>query len=116
MKILIITQEDTFYLPTFLRFFLRRRSKDIVGLTIMPAMMPKKGWRATLQEHFALFGLRTFLYQSVRFCLYRLCDLAGRRLPLPSFHSVHAVAQHFRVPLLPTTTLTAQTTWRGCEL
>jgi methionyl-tRNA formyltransferase len=102
VRIVIITQEETFYLPTFLRIFLHGRSTDVMGITIMPATMPKKGWRATLREHFALFGLRTFLYQSVRFCLYRLGDLAGRRLPLPSFFSVRAVAQHFCIPLLPT--------------
>jgi methionyl-tRNA formyltransferase len=103
MKIVIITQEEAFYLPTFLRIFLERRSKDVVGLTIMPVTTPKKGWRATLQDHFALFGLRTFLYQSMRFALYRLGDLGGRLLPWPSFYSVHAVAAHFQVPLLPTT-------------
>jgi len=102
VRIVIITQEETFYLPTFLRIFLHGRSTDVMGITIMPATMPKKGWRATLREHFALFGLRTFVYQSVRFCLYRLGDLAGRRLPLPSFFSVRAVAQHFRILLLPT--------------
>jgi methionyl-tRNA formyltransferase len=105
MKIVIITQEETFYLPTFLRILLQRRSNDVVGMTIMPATTPKKGWRATLQEHFALFGLRTFLYQSLRFCLYRLGDLAERTLPLPAFYSVRAVAQHFRVPLLPTSNI-----------
>jgi methionyl-tRNA formyltransferase len=102
MKIVIITQEETFYLPTFLRIFLHRRSKDVVGMTIMPATMPKKGWRTTLQEHFALFGPKTFLYQSIRFALYRLGDLVSRLLPLASFYSVHAVADHFQVPLLPT--------------
>ena len=102
MKLVIITQEETFYLPTFFRLLLQARSHDVVGLTIMPATMPKKGWGATLHEHFALFGLRTFLYQSMRFGLYRLGDVVGHLLPLSSFYSVRAVADHFRVPLLPT--------------
>jgi methionyl-tRNA formyltransferase len=102
MKLVIITQEETFYLPTFFRLLLQARSQDVVGLTIMPATMPKKGWGATLQEHLGLFGLRTFLYQSLRFGLYRLGDAVGRLLPLPSFYSVRAVTEHFRVPLLPT--------------
>jgi methionyl-tRNA formyltransferase len=102
MRIVIITQEETFYLPTLMHIVLQARSKDVVGMTILPATMPKKGWRATLQEHLALFGLRTFLYQGLRFGLYRLGDLAGRILPLASFYSVRAVARHFDVPLLST--------------
>jgi methionyl-tRNA formyltransferase len=105
MKLVIITQEEAFYLPTFFRRLLQARRQDVVGLTIMPATMPKKGWGATLQEHFALFGLRTFLYQSLRFGLYRLGDLVGHVLPLSTFFSVRAVAKHFRVPLLPTDNL-----------
>jgi methionyl-tRNA formyltransferase len=102
MRLVIITQEETFYLPAFFRTLLQARSKDVVGLTILPATTPKKGWGATLREHFALFGPWTFLYQSTRFGLYRLGDLAGRILPLSSFYSVRAVADHLRVPLLPT--------------
>jgi methionyl-tRNA formyltransferase len=108
MRIVIITQEEAFYLPTFMHIVLRARSRDVLGLTILPAAMPHKGWRAILQEHLALFGLRTFLYQSMRFCLYRLGDLVGRMLPLPSFYSVHAVARHYGVPLLPTTNINGE--------
>ena len=105
MRLVIITQEETFYLPTFFHILLQARSKDVVGLTILPATLPKKGWRATLHEHFSLFGPRTFLYQSMRFGLYRLGDLVSRALPLPGFYSVHAVAGHFGIPLLPTTNI-----------
>jgi methionyl-tRNA formyltransferase len=102
MRLVIITQEETFYLPTFMRIVLQARCQDVVAMTILPAAMPNKGWRAILREHLALFGPRTFLYQSLRFALHRCGDLAGRVLPLPSFYSVQAVARHFHVPLLPT--------------
>lgn len=105
MRIVIITQEETFYLPTFMRTLLQARCQDVMAMTILPAAMPNKGWRAILCEHLALFGPRTFLNQSLRFALYRCGDLAGRVLPLPSFYSVQAVARHFRVPLLPTASI-----------
>jgi methionyl-tRNA formyltransferase len=105
MRIVIITQEETFYLPTFMHTVLQARCRDVVGMTVLPAAAPNKGWQAILREHLALFGPRTFLYQSLRFALYRCGDLAGRVLPLPSFYSVRAVARHFRLPLLPTASI-----------
>jgi hypothetical protein len=42
MRIVIITQEETFYLPTFIRTVLMARSKDVVGMTILPVLLPKR--------------------------------------------------------------------------
>jgi methionyl-tRNA formyltransferase len=108
MRIVIVTQEETFYLPTFMHVVLQARGKDVVGMTVLPATLPKKGWRATLREHYTLFGPRTFLYQAMRFGLYRLGDLVGPILPLPSFYSVRAVARYFGVPLLPTVNINSK--------
>lgn len=102
MKIFIITQEESFYLPTFLQTVLAKRSQDIVGITILPLTMPKKGWVTTIHEHFQLYGLTTFLRQGTRFAYYRGLSTVERLIPLQRFYSVAAVARHYRLPVYPT--------------
>jgi methionyl-tRNA formyltransferase len=105
MKIFIITQEDAFYLPTFLHTVLVARGKDVVGITILPETTKKKGWSGLIKEHYQLYGLRTFLYQGVRFAFYRGMELIERVVPLKNFYSMRAVAQHYHMPLYPTASI-----------
>ncbi|MBI3303119.1 MAG: formyl transferase [Deltaproteobacteria bacterium] len=105
MKIFILTQEDAFYLPAALHTVLAARGKDVVGMTILPETTKKKGWLGLMKEHYQLFGLRTFLYQSVRFAWYRGMDLVTRFVPLPGFYAVQAVTRHYRIPLYPTVSI-----------
>ncbi len=105
MKIFIITQEEAFYLPNFIRTVLATRGKDVMGMTILPPTTPKKGWQAIIREHFQLYGPRAFFYQSARFVYYRLMDLVAPFVPLKNFYSVHAVARHYQVSLYPTSSV-----------
>jgi methionyl-tRNA formyltransferase len=100
LRALIITQEDCLYLPQFIDRVLRERGANIVGMTILPSLMPKQTWLSTLRDHFLLYGPTQFVKQSVRYAARRALDLAGRRLPIPGFYSVAAVAQHRRIPMI----------------
>jgi methionyl-tRNA formyltransferase len=108
MKIFIITSEDTFYLPAVLHTILTARGKDIAGITILPETTKKKGWRGLIQEHYELYGLRTFLYQGARFAWYKGLDVISNFMPLPGFYSVKAVAQYHHTPLYPTVSINSQ--------
>lgn len=108
MKIFIITSEDVFYLPAVLHSILSSRGQDIVGMTILPETTKKKGWRGLILEHYELYGLRTFLYQALRFAWYKSMNILRTFLPLPGFYSVAAVAQHHRAPLYPTHSINSQ--------
>lgn len=77
-------------------------------MTILPETTKKKGWKGLIREHYELFGLRTFLYQSLRFVWYRGMNVASRVVPLLHFYSVHAVAQYHRTPLFPTVSINNQ--------
>lgn len=101
MKIFLITQEDAFYLPTFLSIILKARSQDVMGITILPETTRKKGWSGLVKEHYRLFGPRAFLYQGVRFIWYRGLDLVTHVVPLPGFYSVQAAARRYRIPCYP---------------
>jgi methionyl-tRNA formyltransferase len=108
MKIFIITSEDAFYLPAVLHTILSARGTDVVGMTILPETIKKKGWRGLIQEHYELYGLRTFLYQGLRFAWYKGMNALSNRIPLRGFYSVAAVARHHRTPLYPTVSINSQ--------
>jgi len=102
MKIFIITQEEAFYLPAFFHTVLGTAARDVVGITVLPATMPQRGWATTIREHYQLYGLTTFLRQGVRFAGYRGLAVTERFFPLRRSYSVSAVAQRFDVPGYPT--------------
>jgi methionyl-tRNA formyltransferase len=108
MRIFIITSEDAFYLPTVLHTILSARGQDIVGVTILPETTKKKGWRGLILEHYELYGLRTFLYQGLRFAWYKGMNVLGSVLPLSRFYSVIAAARHHSTPLYPTASINSQ--------
>jgi methionyl-tRNA formyltransferase len=108
MKIFIITSEDAFYLPAVLDTILAARGKDVIGVTILPETTKKKGWKGLIREHYELFGLRTFLYQGVRFAWCRAADLLSRLVPLPRFYSVKAAVHYHQTPLYPTANINSK--------
>lgn len=108
LRAVIITQEDCLYLPQFLHTVLRHRRGNIVGITVLPALMPKQTWSSTLRDHLALYGPTQFLRQSVRYGMRRGLGIVGRTLPLPGFYSVTAVAQHHGLTFLPASNVNSQ--------
>jgi len=108
LRAVIITQEDCLYLPQFLDTVIRHRGSNIVGMTILPALMPKQTWFSTLRDHLALYGPAQFFRQSLRYATRRGLDVVGRSLPLPGLYSVHAVARRHDVPLIETTNINSE--------
>lgn len=101
LRTVIITQEDCLYLPQFLHHLLRHRRDNVVGITILPALMPKQTWASTMRDHLALYGPTQFLRQSIRYATRRGLGVVGRKVPLPGFYSVEAVALHHGLTFIP---------------
>ena len=101
LRAVIITQEDCLYLPQFLHYVLRHRRANVVGITILPALMPKQTWTTTMRDHLALYGPMQFFRQGVRYATRRALGVVGQKLPLPGFYSVEAVARHHGVTMIP---------------
>ncbi len=108
LRAFIITQEDCLYLPSFLHTVLRHRRDRVVGITILPALMPKQTWSTTLRDHLALYGPAQFLKQGARYAVRRGLDLSSRCVPIPVFYSVAAVAAHHGVPQVSTASVNAK--------
>ncbi len=102
LRALVITQEDCLYLPQFLHTVLRHRRDNVVGMTILPALMPKQTWLSTLRDHLAVYGPVQFVRQSLRYAGRRALGIVARRVPVPGFYSVAAVARHHDIPILET--------------
>lgn len=102
LKTLIITQEDCLYLPQFLDTVLRHRRQNVVGITILPTLMPKQTWWSTAREHLEVYGFGQFLKQSVRYAWRKALGLASSRVPMPGAYSVAAIARKHGVTELPT--------------
>jgi methionyl-tRNA formyltransferase len=100
LRTFIITQEDCLYLPQFLHTVLRHRRKNVVGITILPALMPKQTWLSTLRDHLALYGPTQFVKQSARYAMRRGLAVLGEAMPLPGFYSVASVARHHGLELV----------------
>ncbi|MEW6269384.1 MAG: formyltransferase family protein [Thermodesulfobacteriota bacterium] len=108
LRAFIITQEDCLYLPQFLHTVLRHRRANVVGITILPALMPKQTWTSTLKDHLELYGPSQFLRQSFRYAFRRGLGLVGRAVPLPSFYTVAAVAEHHGLPRIETSNVNSK--------
>lgn len=107
LKTLIITQEDCLYLPQFLDTVLRHRRQNVVGITILPTLMPKQTWFSTAREHLEVYGAGQFLKQSIRYAWRKALGLASARMPLPGAFSVEAVAKKHQLNELPTPNVNA---------
>jgi methionyl-tRNA formyltransferase len=98
MKIVVVTQEEPFYLPLFMQRMAERRAKDIVAMVILSPASGKGGWRKTIQRHLMLYGWWDFLKQSLRFVTYKLIDRLGWQ-PNGRFYSIRRVAHHYNIPI-----------------
>lgn len=106
-RVFVVTQEDCLFLPRFLDTVITARRADVVGMTILPTLMPKQTWTSTLRDHLALYGPAQFLAQSFRYAWRRGLGILGDRLPLPGPYSVAAVARRHGVPILEATSVNA---------
>ncbi|MFM8412473.1 MAG: methionyl-tRNA formyltransferase [Alphaproteobacteria bacterium] len=108
LRVFVVTQEDCLFLPRFLDTVLSARRGNVVGMTILPTLMPKQTWSTTLRDHLELYGPAQFLKQSFRYAWRRGLGILGERLPLPGVHSVAAVARRHGVPIFEATSVNAQ--------
>lgn len=108
LRAFIITQEDCLYLPQFIHTVLRHRRANMVGMTILPTLMPKQTWTTTLRDHLALYGPTQFFRQGLRYATRRGLAIVERYLPVPGHYSVEGVAREFDLPIHETRNVNSQ--------
>ena len=90
MRIVIVTQEEPFYLPPALFNFCSKRKKDIVGIIILKAF--NESLTATAHRLFDFYGPIDFSRLFIRYCFAKIADKINKSLPLTRPYSIEDVA------------------------
>ena len=92
MRIYILTQEDTFYIPRMLDHLLTERS-DVIGVGIVPGEMQP----GHLKRYWRMLGTRDFAVTGARLVGAKALALVGRLAPLPHSYSVGGAARRHAI-------------------
>jgi methionyl-tRNA formyltransferase len=93
MRIYVLTQEDSFYIPVLLDHLFSER-RDVLGLGIVPGELRSNHFLRYLR----FMGVRDFAMQSANLAAHRALATAGRLLPMRRSFSVEHAARRHRVP------------------
>lgn len=102
MKLLIITQEEPFYLPTGIVKLIEKEKEEILGITILPRFNQKKSKFKISKELFLLYGPKSFSIQVIEFFIFKILDLLTGLIKFKRFYSVKKIAKYFSVPIILT--------------
>jgi methionyl-tRNA formyltransferase len=97
MRIVVVTQEDPFYLPPALEGLCRARGRDVVGIIILPAF--NESLRDTAGRLWEFYGPVDFVRLGLRFVAAKLADRVNGVRPLTRPYSARDVARRHDVPV-----------------
>ncbi len=98
MRVYLIIVEEPFFHPSFVEEIIKARGKDVVGVTTVPDVSPKKSKLGYLIQQWNFFGPWPFFYLGTKTVIYKILNLVDKLFPLKRFYSVKAVANHYRIP------------------
>lgn len=98
LRILLVTQEDPFYLPLFFEHFLTGTSERVLAIAILPSL--NTGLLTVAKQLYNLYGLKDFLFFSLSYIKARFLDMASSFLPFKKLYSIKAVARKHNIPVL----------------
>ncbi len=87
MRVVIVTQNDVFYLPLFLEYVLRR-TQGIIGIIILPRRTGKLGWYFSAMEFLGAFGLSSAISYGKLYLKYKAMDIISVWKERERFYSV----------------------------
>jgi methionyl-tRNA formyltransferase len=97
MRIVLVTQEDPFYLPPALDALCAARGREIVGLIILPAFNERL--TETARRLYEFYGPVDFVRLASRYVGAKLADRANRIRPFTRPFSAADVARRHGVPV-----------------
>lgn len=98
IRILLVTQEDPFYLPLFFERFLGNTHDEILAIAILPSL--DRGLLSVAKQLYNLYGLKDFMFLGLSYLRARLLDMASYFLPLKKLYSIKAIARKRSIPVL----------------
>jgi methionyl-tRNA formyltransferase len=99
-RMLLITQEDPFYVRLFFEEFFKRYSplSDIQGIVVAPTMGKKSLWKL-VRQMIGFYGVRDFIRMGFRFAAYRIGAKFAQWIPMKRFYSIAQVSRHYGIPV-----------------
>jgi methionyl-tRNA formyltransferase len=95
MRILILTQNESLYLPRAFAKVLRELAGEVVCIVSAPAMSTHKGVIRGIVKHVGLFGIKNSFHITMKIIAYRILDLFKKGNGL---YSIKSVARSFALP------------------
>jgi len=92
---MLVTQEDSFYIPKLISLLLEKRSSDIVGITILPGEMSNKN----ILKYIKFMGLIDFTRYVFLYSFYNILNFIFRKGLKENYYSVAAVGKKYNLPV-----------------
>lgn len=108
MRLVLITQNEPFYLPAALDAICTARRDDIVALVVLPAFNEKL--TLTARRLYDFYGPVDFMRLSTRFAWAKAANLLNRVFPLTKPFSAADVARRHNIPVYPIAKINAADT------
>ncbi len=111
MKIVIITQEEPFYIPILLNSLLNR-GQNIDGIILLPDLPHGFTRFSYLKRLFDVFGLADFTKFGILYVHHKLADAVGRVWDTNINYSVKSTAKKWNIPLYSAKDINSQEAFR----
>ena len=97
MRIVLVTQEDPFYLPPALDGLCEARGREVVGIIILPAFNERLS--ATAKRLYEFYGPVDFARLGLRYLGAKIADRVNRVRPVTRAYSAADVARRHGIPV-----------------
>jgi methionyl-tRNA formyltransferase len=97
MRIVLATQDEPFYLPTFFDRFLKLTSAEVVGAVIGQPFNGTRSWFGVIKAHWRWYGTQIFIAQSCRFATRKALAIVDRQCVFQ--YSVRTAMRRAMVPI-----------------
>jgi methionyl-tRNA formyltransferase len=97
MRIVLVTQNEPFYLPLALQVLCKARSRDIVAMIVLPAF--NEHLLDTASRLYNFYGPMNFIRLGWRFVIAKTADWMNCLRPLTRPYSAADVARRYNVPV-----------------
>ena len=101
MRVILVTQEEPFYIPTLVAEVLQR-FREVVAVVLLPGTLHGLTRLPHLKRLLEVFGIKASLAFGALFIYYRFLNVLGRLFKLSRFYSVRSAARGSSVPVYVT--------------
>ena len=100
MRVLVITQEEPFFLPRFFKRMFEARKESIAGVVALSPASFRRRWFSMLKRLLNLYGFWGFIREGALFVWLKFLNFMSRFMQFRRFYSVAATARHYSIDFI----------------